>query len=157
MLRVIEHLELLSRHGVWADARMLAALKVAAASFPAAALREQAHVRGAQATWLARIAGERPLLDIWPDLTLDELEQVGQLLDAKSLDLHARLGPEDVSRAVVYRNSRGEPFETPLVDVLQHLALHGQYHRGKVNAGLRSVGAEPVAVDYIMWSRLGRP
>src|SRR5690606_15628291 len=136
---------------------MLAALRAAGASFPAAALREQAHVRGAQATWLARIAGEGPLLEIWPDLTVDELEEVGHVLDARSLQLHAQLSPEDFSRVVSYRNSRGEPFETPLVDVLQHLALHGQYHRGKVNAGLRSVGAEPVAVDYIVWSRLGRP
>lgn len=154
---MIEHLDLLRRHAAWADARMLLALKAAAASFPAAALREQAHVRGAQATWLARIAGEEPILDIWPDLTVDELDEVGQVLDASSFELHARLGPEDVSRAVRYRNSRGEPFETPLSDVLYHLALHGQYHRGKVNAGLRSVGAEPVAVDYIAWSRLGRP
>ncbi len=154
---MIEHLELLRRHSAWADARLLTALKAAAASFPAGALREQAHVRGAQATWLARIAAEEPMLEIWPELTIDELEDVGKALDAKSFQVHFQLGPDDMTKVVRYRNSRGEPFETPLVDVLLHLSLHGQYHRGKANAGLRAVGAEPVAVDYILWSRLGRP
>lgn len=154
---MIEHLDLLRQHGAWADERMLAALKAAAASFPAAALREQAHVRGAQATWLARLTGEEPLLDIWPDLTIDELEDVGRALDARWLGLHAGLAADDIARVVRYRNSRGEQFETPVEDVLLHLWLHGQYHRGRANVHLRAVGAQPVAVDYIVWSRLGRP
>lgn len=153
---MIERLELLRRHGAWSDARMLAALKAAPCP-PEVALRELAHVRGAQATWLARIAGVEPSLAIWPDLAVSELQAVGEELDAASRDLHAGLTPADLDTAVRYRNSRGEPFETPLIDVLLHVALHGQYHRGKANAGLRAAGAEPVAVDYIAWSRLGRP
>jgi len=91
---MIEHLDLLRRHGVWADARMLAALK-AASEPPAGVLRELAHVRGAQATWLARIAGEEPLLAIWPDLTVAELEEVGAVLDEKARELHTGLGADD--------------------------------------------------------------
>lgn len=153
---MIERLDLLRRHGAWSDARMLAALK-AAPSPPEGALRELAHVRGAQATWLARIAGAEPSLAIWPELSVSELEEVGEVLDASSRELHAGLSPRDLDAAVRYSNSRGEAFETPLVDVLVHVALHGQYHRGKANAGLRAAGAEPAAVDYIAWIRLGRP
>ncbi len=151
-----EHLDLLRRHGVWADARMLTALR-SATQVPPAALREQAHVRGTQATWLARVKGEQPLLEIWPDLTLDGLEEAGQVLDRMLHDLHSGLGRDDIGRVVSYHNSSGGPFETPLADILLHLALHGQYHRGKANAALRAAGVEPVAVDYIVWSRLGRP
>ncbi|MFO7245057.1 MAG: DinB family protein [Actinomycetes bacterium] len=153
---MIEHLELLRRHGAWADARLLAALK-AAPEPPSGVLRELAHVRGAQATWLARIAGEEPLLPIWPELTLAELEEVGAVLDEKARLLHAGLDAAGLEQVVRYVNSRGEAFATPLHDVLLHVALHGQYHRGKANAGLRAAGLEPVAVDYIAWSRLGRP
>ena len=153
---MIEHLDLLRRHSAWADARLLAALRAAPVP-PPVVLRELAHVRGAQANWLARIAGEEPLLAIWPDLTVDELAEVGAVLDDQARVLHEGLVDADAERVVSYRNSRGEAFETPLGDVLLHLALHGQYHRGKANAGLRAAGLEPVAVDYIAWSRLGRP
>ena len=87
---MIERLDLLRRHGAWSDARMLAALK-AAPSPPEEALRELAHVRGAQATWLARIAGAEPSLAIWPELSVSELEEVGEVLDASSRELHAGL------------------------------------------------------------------
>lgn len=153
---MLEHLDLLRRHGAWADARLLAALK-AEPSAPEGVVRELAHIRGAQATWLARVGGKESSLAIWPDLTVRDIEGVGQALDAASQELHAGLGPGDVDGAVKYHNSRGEAFETPLLDVLVHVALHGQYHRGKVNAGLRAAGAEPVAVDYIAWCRWGRP
>lgn len=46
---MIEYLDSLRRHGVWADARLLQAVK-AAPNPPADVLRELAHVRGAQAT-----------------------------------------------------------------------------------------------------------
>ncbi len=153
---MIERLDLLRRHAAWSDARMLSALRAAPVP-PADVLRELAHVRGAQATWLARIAGVRPSLAIWPDLSLRQLEEVGEELDASSRELHAGFRPHDLDTLVDYTNSRGERFETPLVDVLVHVALHGQYHRGKANVGLRAAGAEPVAVDYIVWSRLGCP
>jgi uncharacterized damage-inducible protein DinB len=153
---MIERLDLLRRHGAWADARLLAALE-AAPTPPKGVLRELAHVRGAQATWLARIAGGEPSLAIWPELSVGELGRVGRELDGSWHELHAGLNEADLDRAVRYANSRGERFETPLVDVLLHVALHGQYHRGKANAGLRAAGVEPASVDYIAWSRLGRP
>ena len=40
--------------------------------------------------------------------------------------------------------------------VLQ-VALHSLYHRGQINARLRSIGVEPPLLDYIAWVWLGRP
>lgn len=53
---------------------------------------------------------------------------------------------------VSYRNVAGEPFATPLGDILLHVMLHAQYHRGKANAALRVAG-RAAAVDYILWHR----
>lgn len=152
---MIEYLESLRRHGVWADARLLQAVK-AAPNTPADVLSELAHVRGAQATWLSRVLGEESLLPVWPQLTVEELEEVGDVIDAKARDLHATLRVEDLPRAVRYRNTQGE-YETPLGEILLHVAMHGQYHRGKANALLRAAGLEPAPVDFIFWSRAGRP
>jgi uncharacterized damage-inducible protein DinB len=54
---------------------------------------------------------------------------------------------------VDYTNSAGQRFNTPLVDILLQVALHGQYHRGKVNLLLRQAGSEPAPTDFISFAR----
>jgi len=38
-------------------------------------------------------------------------------------------------------------------DILLHVAMHGQYHRGQINQLLRGAGLEPISVDYIVFVR----
>ena len=54
---------------------------------------------------------------------------------------------------MLYVNSAGQSFETPVSDMLLQVFLHGQYHRGKVNLMLREGGLPPVPTDYISWAR----
>jgi uncharacterized damage-inducible protein DinB len=65
----------------------------------------------------------------------------------------AALRDEDVERPVSYTNTKGQPFETPIGDILLHVALHSQYHRGKVNLLLRQSNAAPSPVDFISFVR----
>jgi uncharacterized damage-inducible protein DinB len=137
---------------VWADARLLQAARKVAAP-PDVLVRELAHVRGAQETWLARLQGRAATLAVWPTLTFAELERVGWELDRALDELLQDLTDVGLGRRVSYTNSAGRPFTTPVEDILVHLFLHGQYHRGKANAALRGAGAEPSGVDFIMWQR----
>lgn len=150
-----QYLLRLYHHGAWADARLVGAVRMAPRR-ATEALRELAHVRGSQETWLARVLDRAPRLAIWPDLDLPALERVGPPLDDALLDLVRGADEASLARVVVYRNRSGEQ-RTPLSDILFHLAMHGQYHRGKANAALRAAGAEPVNVDVITWSRAGSP
>lgn len=154
MPSLIDHLDRLRRHSAWADARLLAALEAAPSPVPDAA-RELAHVRGAQETWLARLTGRRPALEVWPHLPTGELARVGATLDAALTDLITRTSEEELARTFSYRNSAGVELESAVGDALLHLFLHSQYHRGKANAALRAAGAAPVQVDFIVWCRLG--
>jgi uncharacterized damage-inducible protein DinB len=54
---------------------------------------------------------------------------------------------------VPYHNSANIAFETSVRDILQHLFMHAQYHRGKVNLLLRQAGITPASVDYIGFIR----
>lgn len=152
----LRHLEQLQRHGAWADARLLSAVRSAHSAVPVA-LRELAHVRGAQETWLARIEGRQPSLAVWPELSADDLERVGPELDRAWRELTTNLTPAALERVITYENSRGDPFESTLADIVLTISVHGHYHRGKVNVALRAAGAEPVLVDYLAWRRLGSP
>ncbi len=151
MHALIAHLRSLRAHGEWADRRLLDAARTAAAA--PEALREMAHVRGAQEVWLARIERRTPALAVWPGLTLDELEAAGTSVDAAWRAYFAGLRPEALRQAIEYSNSTGRTFVTPLAEILLHLVTHGQYHRGKANVALRTAGAAPVGVDYILWQR----
>ena len=141
-------------HLTWADESLWAAL---AAERPADSdvWREYSHIIGAEEVWLARLESRPARIPVWPKVSRDELrparEQVVtgyarylDALDAESLDADLR-----------YTNTAGIPFATKVADILMHVALHGQYHRGKINLLLRQGGAEPVPVDYIHWARAG--
>lgn len=153
---VIAQFQRLARHGAWADARLLAAARRAEGD-RSTVLRELAHVRGAQETWLARIEGRPSTLPVWPTLSLAELETVGQTVDATMHAVLAGLTATALAGEVAYTTSAGVAHRTPLVDVLLQLFTHGQYHRGKANAALRAIGAEAAGVDFISWAREGEP
>ncbi len=137
-------------HGAWADARLLDVL--GRVDVPAA-LRECAHVRGSQETWLARIEQRPSTLAVWPELTVEQLAEVGPRIDAGWRDLIARLADDRLDVSVSYKSVAGDPFTTPLIEILTHVMLHGQYHRGKANAILSAAGS-PVALDFIVWQRM---
>ena len=153
---MVQHLQRLAAHGEWADARLLAAVQRAAGDITAV-LRELAHVRGAQETWMARIEGRAATLPVWPTLTAGELAETGAALDAQWRRLMSSLTPSMLERDIAYANSAGRAFSTPLGDILLQVLTHGPYHRGKANAALRAIGAEPVSVDYIAWQREAGP
>lgn len=149
---MIELLRRLFSHLAWADGRALEALRAAQGEH-ARAQELLAHVAGSEGVWLARIEGRPPEVAVWPALSLDECEQLGRRVRAGYDALLARLDEAALARPVHYRNSAGLEFDTPVVDILLHVALHGAYHRGQVALLLRSAGAAPLPSDYIAWAR----
>jgi len=61
----------------------------------------------------------------------------------------------DVARRIDYRNLNGEPFSSALGEILAHLPVHGQHHRGQITADLRAAGAAPPSIDFIHAARTG--
>lgn len=148
----MEALELLRRawaHLAWADARLLGAM----AGAPEQALAEYAHILGAEEVWLARLQQRPARSGVWPALALAELRPFAEALSSSYQTYLDALEPEALEARVSYRNSAGDPFESEVGDILLHVALHGQYHRGKVNLLLRQAGLAPAPCDYIAHRR----
>jgi uncharacterized damage-inducible protein DinB len=143
-------------HAVWADVLVLDALQAGDHEHPEAhaiAWREYAHLLGAEAVWLARLEGHTPTVNVWPTLTRAETVA---LRERNVSGYDAYLGQADdatLNRPVEYTNSAGQSFRNTPYDVLLQVALHGQYHRGKINLLLRQGGAEPAPADYISYVR----
>ena len=151
-MSLLFHLETLFQHSAWADQRFVERLR-AIAEPPATVLRELAHIRGAQATWFARLHGTTATLPVWPDFTVDQLADEGTRLDTTWRGWLATCTDADLDRVLHYKNLAGDPFETPVGQVLLHVAMHGQYHRGKANVALRAASHDPVAADFIAFLR----
>lgn len=143
--RLLDHLE-------WANRCTLEALETAADGEEA--LRLLAHLLGAERVWLERIAGTyTPELELFPELTLPECRRLAAESTSRLRQLVHGASEEELAAPVHYRNSRGEAFATPLVDILLHVVLHGTHHRGQIARVLRQGGEEPGSTDYITFVR----
>jgi uncharacterized damage-inducible protein DinB len=137
-------LDRLLRYDLWANRETLQSLRQGAP--PARSLRWMAHIIGAEFLWLDRIDGRPASLPVWPTLSLDQcaerLEQLSSLLPKA-----ARSG--QLTRAVQYTNSKGEPWTSSVEEILTHVAVHSAYHRGQIASDVRGAGQEPAYTDYI--------
>lgn len=138
-------------HNAWADRLLLDALRDKPSL--TVAWREYTHVLGAQAVWLARLEQQPSTVAVWPTLTIDDADVLRGELAAGYERFASSLDADALDHDVQYTNSAGQTFRTQIADILQHVVLHGQYHRGKINSLLRQGGYDPVPTDYIAYVR----
>ena len=113
------------------------------------------HILGAKCIWLARVTGTAPPFGVNPSFGAGELRaQFAEVHDGWTRFL-ATQTDQDVVRVIDYLNLKGDPFSSPLGEILAHVPVHGQHHRGQVNADLRAAGLAPPVIDYIHASRTG--
>ena len=137
-------------HLDWADRRALEMLR--ATPHPDA-VRRLAHVLAVEELWLARLERRAPSQPVWPDLSLDACAALAEESRARWAAYLAALAPESLAREVDYVNSAGEAFRSRVDDILVHVAMHGQYHRGQVALRVREAGGEAAGTDYIAFVR----
>jgi uncharacterized damage-inducible protein DinB len=149
---MLQTLHCLLRHLIWADARLWEALSAQTdgASDP---YQELAHIVGAEEVWLARLQGRPARIAVWPEADPAALKQ---MMDATHRGFEEYLSSLDeaaLEAPTAYVNSAGQGFTNTVRDILLHVFLHGQYHRGKVNLLLRTAGQAPAPADFIAYLR----
>lgn len=138
----------------WAHRETLGSLRTASDAVPQAR-RLLAHVLAAEALWQARIDGAPAPLPVWPELTLAQCEALLPGLRTGWVALLDRAGEAALARVVTYVNSKGEPWESRVRDIVTHVVLHGHYHRGQIASLVRAAGFEPAYTDFIHAARRG--
>ncbi|MGA3212055.1 MAG: DinB family protein [Terriglobales bacterium] len=145
-------LQRLFAHDDWANHEVLLSIKNAGGNSPARRLL--AHLIGAERLWLSRLQRDGKEVLVWPELAVAECET--QLWELKSA-WHDYLSTAGHSEAevITYINSKGERWQNTVADILLHVVMHSQYHRGQIALVLRESGAEPAYTDYIQAVRTG--
>jgi uncharacterized damage-inducible protein DinB len=149
-----KYLQRLFSYDEWANREVLGAL---AQNHPAVTnIRKLlAHIIAAEWVWLDRLEGRPQSMPVWPDLNHEECrEHIERLprLWAAYLD---RLSPEQLASTVSYKNTKGEPWNSAIEDILLHVTTHSAYHRGQIAMNLRAAGLQPAYTDYIHGVRQG--
>ncbi len=113
-----------------------------------------AHVFAGDRVWLARVKGETPGPFLTPeDLRLEVLQNDWPALQQRWKLYADQLSDQDVLAVISYRDTRGNPYQSPLWQILLHLVNHGTHHRGQVSGFLRAMGHTPPPTDLIAYYR----
>ncbi len=112
------------------------------------------HILLAEKVWITRLNGlDSSGLPIWSDVNIDECSELVKQNEESFREFLINLKNSDLDKLIIYTNSKGQEFKSTIEEILTHIALHGQYHRGQINIRLRDLGFEPVHLDFITFVR----
>jgi uncharacterized damage-inducible protein DinB len=149
------HLKKLVAYNEWADAKILKAidgmtpaeLAKPVASYFGSLAKNVHHILAAQRIWLARWKGDPP---VKLDTPITEPWPTAYAATHAALQAFVQpLGDQDFDRVVSYRDSRGNPYELPLVQLVTHLVNHGTAHRAETGLLLERIGRSPGDLDFL--------
>ena len=148
----IERFQLLFEFENWANRRVLAAVE--SAENRGSTVRLLSHILAGQEVWLTRLQGSSSsAVPIWPALSLTECERRMDWLDGELNQYLRRLTEEDLDKPIEYSNQHGATYTHTPMEILTHLGLHSQHHRGQIALQLRQHGEEPAVTDFIAFRR----
>jgi uncharacterized damage-inducible protein DinB len=151
---VSQQMNRLFTYDAWANREVLKSFH-AAARVPPKAVQVFAHVLSAGRLWYQRIQGLPQTFPVWPDLTLEQCQS--QATEVANLwgDFFRVLPPDALSRIVNYKNTQGQAWTSSVGDILQHVIIHSEHHRGQIAAEMRAAGNIPALTDFIHAARSG--
>ncbi|MCM3691441.1 DinB family protein [Neobacillus niacini] len=141
------------KHLHWANQRILETLQNAAQENKQAN-KLFSHILHAENVWFTRLKGiDSSQLPIWEEDSLDKCVEMVKQNNHNFTGLLSNLSADKLEQQVFYKNSKGTEFHNTIREILTHVALHGQYHRGQINQLLRIADLEPINVDFITFKR----
>lgn len=112
------------------------------------------HVFGADRIWLGRVRGAAPEGMPSPEFyDLAVLRPAWQAVDNGWRERVSPLADAEFLQEISYRDLKGNPWRTPLWQIVLHVVNHGTHHRGQAAGFLRAMGHPPPPLDLIAWYR----
>lgn len=151
-MNLIDFLRRQFAYNEWANREVLNSLRRAA---DARSLELMAHILGAEILWMDRLQQRPQSVPVWPGLDLTTCELKAREVATSWNEYLKALTDADLSGDARYTNSKGEPWTSTVLDVLDHVILHSAYHRGQIASHMRSLGQTPAYSDFIHATRQG--
>ena len=150
----IEHLRRQFAYDTWANREVLSAIRTSGKNSKRS-LQLVAHILSASRLWMERIKKQPQSLPVWPEFTHEQCE--AQVIEIGKLwqEYLASISLSGLLEKVFYKNSKGEPWNSSVGDIADHVILHGTYHRGQIATHMRENGLTPAYTDFIHAVRKG--
>lgn len=113
------------------------------------------HVYAADRIWLGRMESNPParFLDPETDMHLPVLLKDWPALHARWTTWAAVLSDHSALNKIAYNDLKGNPYQTPIWQIVLHVVNHATHHRGQVSGFLRAMGRKPPTLDLIAYYR----
>lgn len=144
-MNLVDHFARLFTYDDWANREVLANLRAAPAASPQS-LKLVAHILAAERLWLRLV---------WPQFTIEQCDDQRAELASLWKNYLAAGSEAELEKFVSYRNSKGEAWSSRKEDILMHVIMHSDYHRGQVATAIRAAGSTPAYTDFIHSVRQG--
>ncbi len=150
-----EHFLDLIAYEQWANNAITYSL-VKIEELPPKALSFMSHIIDAQITWLGRIKNIETNVRVWKDYSIEEISGKLNTSSSDLKDYVNSIRNEDLEKIIIYKNTKGESFQSSLEDILTHLIIHSSYHRGQIILLIKPVVPVLPYTDYIHYARTVR-
>ena len=139
----------------WANLQLLDLLQPHPAQLTEEIFIALSHYLAAQEIWISRIQG-RPanVKGVWEIYDLPTCEKLAADTAAAWNSYVPTMTTEDYYRKIAYKNTKGDYYETPVIDIMAHCVNHATYHRAQIARLLRQAGVIPINTDFITYARL---
>jgi uncharacterized damage-inducible protein DinB len=145
-------LERLWEYNNWANKLLFESFLGSKEMIPASCMRLLSHIVNVQSIWLHRIRTEKQTLAAWEEHGLESCKRWHEQTSAGLKAVIQEYAP-DLFVKIDYRNMQGQIFQHSVADILLHVFNHGTYHRGQIAQEMRRNGLNPIATDYIIFSK----
>jgi uncharacterized damage-inducible protein DinB len=113
-----------------------------------------AHIHFADRIWFSRVVDPAVQTSAPADLLPHQsLEREWPAMQRRWEEWADSLTDADLPRVVHYKAMNGDPYETPVWQIVLHVVNHATLHRGQAMALLRQLGVAPPPTDLIFYYR----
>ena len=138
----------------WANQRVIDTLETLD-NPPARAVAVMGHILSAQRVWFGWVLHETTFVSIWEDTPVGWMSETAERQHHKIVSYLSALAESELTQPVDYVNSKQDPYQSTLLDILTHMSHHAACHRGQVVQLIRPMTDNPPVTDFIVWTREG--
>jgi uncharacterized damage-inducible protein DinB len=109
------------------------------------------HTYAADRAWIGRIESAPPDTFLEPvvDMHLSVLQSDWPAVQQRWHTMASNLDDNTVQTVVSYTDTKGNPYQSTIQQIVLHVVNHATHHRGQVSGFLRAMGHRPPILDLM--------
>lgn len=112
------------------------------------------HLTTAQIIWYNRIHQiDAPSQGLFESLEENFLKELNVESNRRWITFLESTDESLLHQVLKYKDTKGQPWETLIKDIVTHVINHGSHHRAQISFQLRLINEKPPAIDYIFFVR----